>query len=88
MTDRETPGWLSQFVERRRSLRDEYNRILRVQMEASYLTEELRRRRDREQPQRIDLTYLREAMDEVDPVSLGCPARPTGATPAAGEPAA
>lgn len=56
------------FVQRRRSLRDEYQRILRVQMEAAYLVEELRRRRDGERPNEdIELHYLHQAIEEVDP---------------------
>jgi hypothetical protein len=56
------------FVQRRRSLRDEYQHILRVQMEAAYLVEELRRRRDGERPNEdIELHYLHAAIEEVDP---------------------
>lgn len=59
---------VGQFVERRRSLRDEYNRILRVRMEAQYLVEELRRRRDGEPARQVELNYLRAAVEEVDPL--------------------
>lgn len=62
-----TTGWRG-FIARRRALRDEYQRILRVQMEAAYLVEELRRRRDGERPNEdIELHYLHQAIEEVDP---------------------
>lgn len=55
------------FVMRRRSLRDHYERIQRVDFEASCLVEELRRRRDGKQPREIVLSNLRDALDEVYP---------------------
>jgi hypothetical protein len=56
---------LAGFVAKRRSLRDEYQRILAVQMQAVYLVEELRRRRDGEAHRYLDLPQLARALDEV-----------------------
>ena len=54
------------FIQRRRSLREEFHRILAVQMQAEYLMEELRRRRDGEAPQHLELPTLRAAINEVE----------------------
>lgn len=53
------------FIRERRSLGAEYQRILLVQQQADALVEELRRRRDHEQPRALDLSALREALEEV-----------------------
>jgi len=61
---------LGRWVERRRSLKQEYQRILLVDSEANELLEELRRRRDRMEPRRLKFHYLREALDEVESARL------------------
>lgn len=57
---------VGRWIERRRSLKEEYQRILLVDSEANELVEELRRRRDRLTPRRLSFHYLREALDEIE----------------------
>ena len=68
---------VGRWIERRRSLKEEYQRILLVDSEANELVEELRRRRDRLTPRRLSFHYLREALDDVEGRADSQPEEPT-----------
>lgn len=56
---------LRRWLDRRRSLYDEWERIRRVDCEASLVVEELRRRRDGCPPRRLDVPELVAAIRET-----------------------